>query len=120
MALISSKLMCLEPILRISCKAMLRFSAAPTAGTIPRLKLESSTFHTNGKIKSDLVSASMFSTDSKKQKKKKQDDQSTSKHMKLPFEKRKESYIQINRMNSFLRGSEKMATITQKPGNPWP
>ena len=89
MALISSKLMCLEPILRMSCKAMLRFSAAPTAGTIPRLKLESSTFHTNGKIKSDLVSASLFSTDSKKQKKKKQDDQSTSKQMKLPFEKKK-------------------------------
>ena len=89
MALISSKLICLEPTLRTSCKAMMRFSVATPAGTIPRFTLESSTFHANQILKPYLKPASLFSTDSKKQKKKKQDDLSTSKHTTRPFEKMK-------------------------------
>ena len=81
--------MYLEPILRTSCRALLRVSVPTTAGTIPRCALESSKFSTNRKIKPYLVPASLFSTDSKKQKKKKQDDQSTSKHTTRPFEKKK-------------------------------
>ena len=81
--------MCLEPILRTSCRALLRVSVATAAGTIPRCALESSTFHANQIFNPYLKPASLFSTDSKKQKKKKQDDQGSSKHMKLPFEKKK-------------------------------
>ena len=89
MALISSKLMCLEPISKISCNVLLRFSVATPAGTIPRCALESSMFHTNEKTKPYIAPASLFSTDSKRLKKKKQDDHSSSKHMNLPFEKKK-------------------------------
>ena len=89
MALISSKLMCLEPISKIGCNVLLRFSVATPAGTIPRCALESSMFHTNEKTNPYIVPASLFSTDSKRLKKKKQDDHSSSKHMNLPFEKKK-------------------------------
>ena len=72
MALISSKLMYFQPILRYSCKAVLRLPTATTALTIP--KLESSGFHNYRIINSCLEPASFFSTDSKKPKKKEQAD----------------------------------------------
>ena len=89
MALISSKLMCLEPILKLNCKILMRFLAATVVRTIPRCALESSPIHTNGRIKPDFVPASLFSTDSKRPKKTKQGDKSISKHMNHPFEKKK-------------------------------
>ena len=89
MALISSKLMCLEPILKLNCKVLMRFSAATAVRTIPRCALESSPIHTIGKIEPDFVPASLFSTDSKKPKKKTQGDKSISKHVNHAFEKKK-------------------------------
>ena len=89
MALISSKLMCLRPMLETSCKGLLRFSVTTTGHMTPGCALESSTFHANQIIKPYLKPTSPFSTDSKKQKKKKQDDQSSSKHVNRPFEKQK-------------------------------
>ena len=93
MALISSKIMYLQPILRYSGKAVLRHCVATTALTIP--KLESSQFYNNERIKPYLEPASLFSTDSKKPKKKEQADKFISKQAKLPFEKKKrEAYTE--------------------------
>ena len=90
MALISSKLMYLQPMLRFSCKAVLRL---PTAIKIP--KLESSGCYNYRMINPYLEPASLFSTDSKKPKKKEQADKLISKQLKLPFEKKKyESYTE--------------------------
>ena len=89
MALISSKLMCLEPILKLNCKVLMRFSAATAVRTIPRCALESSPIYTIGTIKPDFVPTSLFSTDSKRPKKTKQGDKSISKHVNHPFEKKK-------------------------------
>merc|ERR1712020_490607 len=76
-----------QPILRYSCKAVLRLPTATTALTIP--KLESSGFHNYRIINSCLEPASFFSTDSKKPKKKEQADKLISKQVKLPFKKKK-------------------------------
>ena len=84
MASISSKLMYLQPMLRFSCKAVLRL---PTATTTP--KLASLQFYNNGILIPYLEPASLFSTDSKKLKKKEQADKLISKQLKLPFEKKK-------------------------------
>ena len=93
MALISSKLMYLQPMLRFSCKAVLRLPAATTALTIP--KLEWSGFYNYRIINPYLEPASLFSTDSKKPKKKEQADKVISKQVKLPFEKKKkEAYTE--------------------------
>ena len=93
MALISSKIMYLQPILTYSGKAVFRHCVAATALTIP--KLESSLFYNNGILIPYLEPASLFSTDSKKPKKKKQADKKILKHVKLPFEKKKyEPYTQ--------------------------
>ena len=90
MALISSKLMYLQPILRFSWKAVLRL---PTAHTIP--KLESLQFYNNGMLIPYIKPASLFSTDSKNPKKKEQADKLISKQVKLTFEKKKnESYTE--------------------------
>ena len=87
MTLISSKLLYLQPMLRFSCKTMLRLPAAITALTIP--KLDSSGIYTYRIINPYLESASLFSTDSKKPKRKEQADKIISKQVKLPFEKKK-------------------------------
>ena len=87
MALISSKLMYLQPMLRFSWKAALRLPAATTALKI--LNLESSGFYNYRIISPCLEPASLFSTDSKKPKKKEQADKLISKQVKLPFEKKK-------------------------------
>ena len=93
MASISSKLFYLQPMLRFSCKAVLRLPTSTTALTIP--KLESSQLYGNGKIKPYLEQASLFSTDSKKPKKTQQAYKQTSKQVKLTFEKKKhESYTE--------------------------
>ena len=87
MTLISSKLLYLQPMLRFSCKTMLRLPAAITVLTIP--KLDSSGIYTYRIINAYLESASLFSTDSKKPKRKEQADKIISKQVKLPFEKKK-------------------------------
>ena len=93
MASISSKLFYLQPMLRFSCKAVLRLPTSTTALTTP--KLESSQLYSNGKIKPYLEQASLFSTDSKKPKETQQADKQTSKQVKLTFEKKKnESYTE--------------------------
>ena len=93
MALISSKIMYLHPILTYSGRAVLRHCVAATALTIP--KLESSLFYNNGILIPYLEPASLLSTDSKKPKKKEQADKKILKHVKLPFEKKKyEPYTQ--------------------------
>ena len=120
MALISSKPMCLEPILKLNCKILMRFSAATVVRTIPICALDSFPIHTIARIKPDFVPASLFSTDSKRPKKTTQGDKSISKHVNHPFEKRKENHIQTNMINSFLRELKRWATITQRLGNPWP
>ena len=88
MALISSKLMYLQPILRFSWKAVLRL---PTAHTIP--KLESLQFYNNGMLIPYIKPASLFSTDSKNPKKKEQADKLISKQVKLTFEKKKNELL---------------------------
>ena len=93
MALISSKLMYLQPTLRFSCKAVLRLPTATSAPTIP--KFASSQFHNNGMRICYFEPASLFSTESKKPKKKEQADKLISKQVKLPFEKKKyEAYTE--------------------------
>ena len=76
--------MYLQPMLRFSCKAVLRL---PTATTTP--KLASLQFYNNGILIPYLEPASLFSTDSKKPKKKEQPDKLISKQLKLPFGKKK-------------------------------
>ena len=117
MALISSKIMYFQPILRYSGKAVLRHCVATTALTIPKLEL--SPFYNNGIFIPYLEPASLFSTDSKKPKKKEQADKKILKHVKLPFQKRNTSHIHKNKMSLFLRGLRKWGTITQKPGDLW-
>ena len=89
MALISSKLMCLRPMLETSCKGLLRFSVTTTGHMAARCALEASTFHRNEITKPYLKPASLFSTDSKRPKKTTQGDKSTSKLVNLPYEKKK-------------------------------
>ena len=83
MTLMLSKLMYLQPMLRFSCKAVLRLPEAITALPIP--KLEMSGFYNYRMINPYLEPASLFSTDSKKLKKKEQPDKLISKQVKLPF-----------------------------------
>ena len=93
MALISSKLLYLQPILRFSCKAVLRLPVATTSLTIH--KLRSSVSYNYRIVNPYLETASLFSTDSKKPKKKEPPDKLISKQVKLPFEKKKyEPYTQ--------------------------
>ena len=89
MALISSKLMCLKPILKLNCKILMRISATTVVRTIPRCALESSPIHTIARIQPDFAPASLFSTDSKRPKKTTQDDKSISKHVNHAYEKKK-------------------------------
>ena len=84
--------MCLKSIVKLNCKALLRFSASTTARTIPKFSLEASMFHKNGENKPYLVPTSLFSTNSKAPKKKEEDGRRISKHADLPLEKKKRPF----------------------------
>ena len=79
--------MYLQPMLRFSCKVVLRLTTSTTSLTFPRLELPGIY---NYKIISPYLEAAYpFSTVSKRPKKKEQPDKLISKQVKLPFEKKK-------------------------------
>ena len=86
MTLISSKIMSIQSILRLNCKALL---GCPTVATITRNNswwvTQSSSFHEN--TKTHFEQATLFSTDSKKGKKNKDEDRNITKKVKSSLEK---------------------------------
>ena len=74
MTLISSKIICLQSILRINCKALLRFPVATVKRNSPWCVSQPSLFHKHESTNTYVQQNALFTTDFKKTKKKNKDD----------------------------------------------
>ena len=91
MALISSKIMSFQSILRLNCKALLRCPSVPTITfNNPWRALQSSSLHES--TKTYFEQANLLSTDSKKGKKNKDDDRKATKKATSSLEKTSRLY----------------------------
>ena len=92
MTSISSRFMNLQSILRLSCSVLLKSSAVANAGKNPWRALQSSSFHMDKSIETQVKKDTLFSADSKKAKKNKEGGTKITKKAKSSLEKTNRYY----------------------------
>ena len=94
MTLISSKILCLQSILRLNCKALLRLPSVTTKRNSPWWVSQPSSFDKYETTKSYFEQAALFTTDFKKTKKNKDDDRNFTLKLKPSLEKTSRHYTE--------------------------